>query len=83
MYPFVWSLLLAARAEGLTGVMTTMVVRREAEVRAAFEIPDHVAVAALVALGRPVRQPRRLTRRAVEEFTTLDRFDGRALRPPE
>ena len=27
VYPFVWSLLLAARAEGLAGVVTTMVVR--------------------------------------------------------
>ena len=61
VYPFVWSLLLAARAEGLAGVMTTMVVRREAEVRAAFAVPDHMAVAALVALGRPVHQPDKLT----------------------
>ncbi len=42
---------------GWPGVMTTMVVRRETEVRAAFGIPDHMAVAALVALGRPVHQP--------------------------
>jgi len=76
VYPFVWSILLSARAAGLAGVMTTMVVRREAEVRAVFSIPDHVAVTALVALGRPVRQPRRLSRHRVEEFTTLDAFDG-------
>jgi nitroreductase len=82
VYPFVWSLLLAARAEGLAGVMTTMVVRREAEVRAAFAIPDHIAVAALVALGHPVHQARRLRRTAVEDFTTVDRFDGPALRGP-
>jgi nitroreductase len=82
VYPFVWSVLLAARDEGLAGVMTTMVVRREAEVRAAFDLPDHMAVAALVALGRPVHQPRRLTRHAVEEFTTIDRLDGPALRGP-
>ena len=82
VYPFVWSLLLAARAEGLAGVMTTMVVRREDEVRAAFDIPDQFAVAALVALGYPVRQPSRLTRQAVEDFTTVDRFDGAALRGP-
>jgi len=82
VYPFVWSVLLAARAEGLAGVMTTMVVRREAEVRAAFGIPGHLAVAALVALGRPVRQPTRLTRQPVEEFTTVDSFDGPTLRGP-
>jgi len=82
VYPFVWSILLAARDEGLAGVMTTMVVRREAEVRAVFGLPDHMAVAALVALGRPVRQPRRLTRQAVEDFATVDRLDGPALRGP-
>jgi nitroreductase len=82
VYPFVWSLLLAARSEGLAGVMTTMVLRREPEVRAAFGVPAHMAVAGLVALGRPVHQPGRLTRRAVEEFTSVDRFDGPALRGP-
>ncbi len=82
VYPFVWSLLLAARGEGLAGVMTTMVVRRETEVRAAFDLPEHLAVAALVALGRPVHQPERLTRQAVEEFATVDRLDGPPLRGP-
>jgi nitroreductase len=79
VYPFVWSLLLAARAEALAGVMTTMVVRREAEVRNAFGIPDHLAVAALVALGTPARRATRLSRQSVEEFTTVDRFDGAPL----
>jgi hypothetical protein len=59
-----------------------MVVRREAAVRGAFGIPDHLTVAALVALGRPVRQPGRLRRGAVEDFTTVDRFDGPALHGP-
>ena len=30
IYPFAWSILLAARTEGLAGVLTTMVVRDEA-----------------------------------------------------
>ena len=80
VYPFVWSVLLAARAEGLGGVVTTMVVAEEAAVRRLLSVPDDYAVAALVALGRPVKQPTRLRRLAVEEFTTVDRFDGPPLR---
>jgi len=76
IYPFVWSLLLAARSEGLGGVMTTMPVRREPEVRALFGIPDTVAVASLVVLGRPVRAPRRLKRAPVSSFTWVDHFGG-------
>jgi nitroreductase len=76
IYPFVWSLLLAARAEGLAGVMTTMAVRREDDVRALFDIPATVAVACLVALGRPVAAPRRLTRAPVSTFAWVDRFGG-------
>lgn len=79
VYPFAWSLLLAARAEGLAGVMTTMATRRETEVRALFGIPDTFAVAATLALGRPVHQPTRLKRVEVEAFTTVDRFDGTPL----
>jgi len=82
VYPFVWSILLAARHEGLAGVMTTMVVRHEPEVRACFAVPDEFAVVAVVALGHPVHQPRRLTRNPVEDFTTVDRFDGPALEGP-
>jgi nitroreductase len=76
IYPFVWSLLLAARSEGLGGVMTSVAVRREDEVRALFGIPDTVAVAALVVLGRPVTAPRKLTRAPVEAFAWVDRYDG-------
>ena len=79
IYPFIWSLLLAARTEGLGGVMTTMPVSREGEVRAVFDIPDSCAVAALVVLGRPVTVPRRLTRGEVGSFAWIDRFEGEAL----
>ena len=40
--------------ETLGGVMTTVALRREDDVRALFGIPATVAVAALVVLGRPV-----------------------------
>jgi nitroreductase len=79
IYPFVWSLLLAARTEGLAGVMTTMPVRREDAVRALFDIPDTVAVAALVVLGRPVATPRRLRRSPVGSFSWVDRYEGTPL----
>lgn len=76
VYPFAWSALLAARAEGLGGVITTMPVYAESRVKELFGVPDEFAVAALLALGRPVHQPTKLRRGAVDEFATLDRFDG-------
>lgn len=78
VYPFVWSVLLAARDEGLGGVITTMAIGREAEVKALLDVPDELAVAAVIALGHPVRQPRRLTRGPVEAFATVDRCTGPA-----
>ena len=82
IYPLVWNILLAARAEGLGGVVTTAVVPAEAEVRHLLDLPDTHAVAALIPLGVPVRQLTRLKRLPVEEFTTVDRFDGPPLAGP-
>ncbi|MHB1712053.1 MAG: nitroreductase family protein [Acidimicrobiales bacterium] len=82
IYPFAWSILLAARSEGLAGVMTTMVVRDEPAVRAILEVPEHVVVAGVIALGSPLHQPTRLRRKPVESFTTIDRFDGERLGLP-
>lgn len=76
IYPFAWSILLAARDEGLAGVMTTMVVRDEAAVKEILAVPDTHAVAGVLALGHPVHQPTKLRRGPVEEFATVDRFDG-------
>lgn len=77
IYPFVWSILLAAHDEGLGGVITTMLVREEASVLEALGVPDGWAVAAAVALGYPAgRRPARLKRTPVEAFATWDRFDG-------
>ena len=79
IFPFAWSVLLAARAEGLGGVITTMVVRQEAAVKELLGVPDELCIAAMLALGRPVHQPTRLTRKAVESFTTIDHFAGAPL----
>jgi nitroreductase len=82
VYPFVWNVLLAARDAGLGGVITTMLARREREVRSLLGVPDEFVVAALLALGHPRHQPRRLRRAQVGEFTTRDRFDGPAFGRP-
>lgn len=81
VYPFAWSILLAARAVGLGGVITTMALRREAPLRAALRIDDDHIVAGIVVLGHPVAQPTRLRRAAVEAFATVDAADGEPLRP--
>jgi nitroreductase len=76
IYPFGHNILLAARNEGLGGVLTSVVVRQEPAVRELIGIPESHAVAGLIALGRPVRTVRKLRRWPVEQFTTVDRFDG-------
>ena len=81
IYPFAWSVLLAARAEGLGGVLTTIAIRREPQVLELLHVPDYFALAAVLVLGYPQRQTRRLTRRPVEEFATVDFLDGRSFSP--
>ncbi len=76
VYPFAWNLLLAARQEGLGGVMTTMAIQAEDEVKALLGAPDDLALAGVLALGHPLRQPRRLKRSDVSDFTTVDAVDG-------
>jgi len=81
VYPFAWSVLLAARDEGLGGVMTTMAIREEHAVLELLHVPAGHALAAVVVLGHPLHQPHRLTRRPVEAFTTIDHVDGPPFRP--
>jgi nitroreductase len=76
VYPFCWSVLLAARARGLGGVMTTFLSRVEPSAVPFLGLPPDHAVAATIFLGRPEHQPTRLRRADVTTFTTLDRFDG-------
>jgi len=81
VYPFVWNLLLAARAEGLGGVMTTMPIVREPELKAILGVPDTHAMAATVVLGHPLRRPTKLRRQPVAEFAVVDDFDGEPFSP--
>ncbi|RLE15189.1 MAG: nitroreductase [Actinobacteria bacterium] len=68
IYPLVWSMLLAARGRGLAGVLTTTPSGMESDVQQALGLPPHVAVAAAVALGRPVKQITKLTRAPVSDL---------------
>jgi nitroreductase len=77
VYPFVHNVLLAARDAELGGVMTTALCRQEPAVKELLGIPDGFALAALVALGHPTKTLTKLKRRPVEDFTRLDRFDGK------
>jgi nitroreductase len=81
IYPFVWNVLLAARARGLGGVMTTIATRNESGVREVLNMPDNQIVATIVAIGHPSSQLTKLKRRSVEEFTTIDSFDGARFTP--
>jgi nitroreductase len=74
VYPFGHNVLLAARNQGLGGVMTTVLCRQEDAVRELLGVPPSFAVAGLIVLGHPVHQVRKLRRRPVERFTFVDRF---------
>lgn len=78
VYPFCQNLMLAARNHGLGGVMTTFLARVEPDVSEPLGLPDGYAIAAMIVLGHPVRHLTRLRRAEVEEFATIDRFDGQA-----
>jgi len=76
VYPMVWNILLAARNEGFGGTITTMAAAEEPAVRGLLGIPDEYAVAAVLPIGKPVKQLTRLRRNEVEEFVTRETFDG-------
>ena len=76
VYPFVWNILLAARNEGLGGVITTAIVPEEESVREILDLPENHAIAAMIPMGKPVKQLSQLTRRSVEDFTTVNSYKG-------
>ena len=76
IYPFVWNVLLGARQAGFGGTITTIAVARESDVQALLGIPEEFAVAAIVPLGRPVKQLTKLRRRRVDEIATREHFAG-------
>jgi len=79
IYPFAWNILLAAREAGFGGTITTLAVAQEPKLQELLGIPRHVAVAAVMPLGRPVKQLSRLKRREVPEFAMRERWGGAPL----
>ena len=79
VYPFAWNILLAARHEGFGGTITTLAVAQEPKLQELLGIPRHVAVCAIMPLGRPVKQFTKLKRKTIPEFTTLERWGGQPL----
>ncbi len=78
VYPFCWSVLLAARARGLGGVLTTFLSRNEPFAAPLLGLPEGHALAATLFLGHVEHHPTKLRRRAVAD-ATIDRFDGTPL----
>ena len=80
IYPLAWSLLMSARNEGYGGVMTTLVTSAEPAVQELLGLEPHIAVAAMLPIGKPVKQLTRLKRKPVEEFVFRERADGEPFR---
>ncbi len=74
VYPAVQNLLLAARAYGLGGCLTTTHLIYEDEIKAILGVPDHVNTFALVPLGYPQDRFGPVRRRPVGEVTYLNRW---------
>jgi nitroreductase len=81
VYPLVWNILLAARNEGFGGTITTMAVAEEPALKRLLGVPDPYAVAAVVPLGKPVKQLTRLSRVGVDELTHLEHWGGGPVQP--
>ena len=79
IYPFAWNVLMAARHEGFGGTITTLATAQEPKVQALLGIPPHVAVCAVMPLGRPVRELTKLKRKPVAEFAMRERWGGPSL----
>ena len=79
IYPFAWNVLMAARHEGFGGTITTLATAQEPKLQALLGIPQHIAVCAVMPLGRPVRALTKLKRKPVAEFAMRERWGGPSL----
>lgn len=78
VYPACQNLLLAARAHGYGGVMTMWHAPVESQLRALLGIPEGVALAATLALGRPEGRHGPVRRRPLAELVYEDSWEASA-----
>ena len=79
VYPAVQNFLLGLRNVGLGAALTTLLCHYETEVKELLGIPDDYITAATIAVGHPAKGfPKKLNRRPVEEYYSLERFGQRA-----
>lgn len=76
IYPFAWNVLMGARHEGFGGTITSLAVAQEPKIQDLLGIPRHVAVCAVMPLGRPVRTLTKLRRKPVADFAMRERWGG-------
>ncbi len=76
IYPFAWNVLMGARHEGYGGTITTLAVAQEPKIQALLGLPSHVAVAAVMPLGRPAQSLTKLKRKPVPDFAMRERWGG-------
>jgi nitroreductase len=76
IYPFAWNILMSARHEGFGGTITTLATAQEPTIQKLLGLPAHVAVCAVMPLGRPTKRLTKLTRRPVAEFAMRERWGG-------
>ncbi len=79
IYPLVQNIALGARARGLGTAITTFATGEEAKAQQLVGLPPNMAIAAVMPMGYPPKLLTKLSRKPVEEFVTLERFDGEPL----
>jgi nitroreductase len=82
VYPAVQNFALAARAQGLGTVLTTVYRVYEDELRDLLGVPDRYEVVALLPLGHPTGRWGIAPRRPAESVTSWDRFGEKRPPPP-
>lgn len=75
VYPGIQNLLLAARAAGLGTVLTTSRAKiKEGELRPMLNLPEDMAIYAIIPMGWPVKRIGKNRRRPVSEVAFRERF---------